>query len=1187
MSGKVAGDEVDLSKGMLAIATDVAESVKDGGELDVKVRLPGLAQGELKLRRRRDHFSTVREQGILLTHPALAGFSAANPTVLVLRVADDAVTGWVGLGMPGPAKGGARSVFDAMAKGGELLGWVGLSRITIPTFHNKFADGVIDLRAEKLAFTVGGFLSGTASAALDNKALSFDGSAKIQIPGGTSGELQIKKDPTGVLAGKLDLAVNIGSVAGNVTATLTQGFVSILGSVAYNGDRMSGKVTLVATDEATARDITLKKPEAGADVPIELPGPDKPVKPGKRAFCGWGQLTFRVTDWLAGTATVIVNSKGQATVIGEIAPPKEFILFHEIPFKQPIFKLEIRAGYGIPVVGQVAIFASIALDAIAKIGPGKLYNIKLKGAYSTDPRVAKQLSIEGTLNISAFAGLRLRAEAGLVVTIIAHDIKAGVGLNAFAGVRGYVEATPRIGMRELQPGKRQYFIQGHLEIAAQPVLGFSGDLFVAIETPWWSPLSDKRWTWPLFSIEYPLPGEFGIGADVDYVLGSKQWPKIEFGEVDFDSSKFLTDVMNDNADSGRGGEQKKQGDWKEGVGGGGPGGAKNKGGAGKKPGELGSDSEPVGETLSFSDGKESHRLWFAEKPGEAKLMIASKEQTVPERLTELKGQVKYLLKGDQAGAEQLIGKAQAQLPKVQDEAKQVAAMKEAERKAEETYKKHGKDKGKKKGKKASRKEKNKKLKTDEKKLEVILKDLFSLMLMQDWKNITRSATWSAKLHTNPIKGNAPVAIVGSGKMAALQLAKSPGVTALDAIEGGPVGAAMNPAGRNASAIAKKAVLKEKEALEKVPIAGAKVQARAYKELEKIADRIPPPIAKLGGTLKITNLSPTPKVARMRPVWAPPVVFNVHVTVNPKYQTKFESEMRKQLRDQQAELNKLTVDTWVARIDTYKSKLLDKFTLLDKDARAAVAAEIREKLKAAKADPESEAIAIASAIEELARFEKWLADAKIDPLKMPPKLRKRHGWLKFSVKVAQNLGPAREKLREFMAQHGDLSKLDAAQEKEFVKLSNDAKMVGRSGQEKIFSSLHEDAIRILAKEKNAKSKWDDWGAKGKSLHALLHNPDQVAGGHGAIDPSSTVKKPVRPAETATDVEWAKYDAEYETYKAALSKFVGNSWINSIIGSGWGNKIPGLKAEITSTENYNSPVYALWILNLKLDHAFAKK
>src|SRR5262249_49144734 len=160
---------------------------------------------------------------------------------------------------------------------------------------------------------------------------------KIQIPGSIGGELQIKKDPTGALSGSLVMQVGIGRVGGNVTATLTNGFVSIMGSVAYNDDRMSGKVTLVATDEVTARHTPLKNPAAGADVPIELPGPDKPVNPGKRAYCGWGQLTFRVTEWLAGTATVIVNSKGEATVIGEIAPPKEFILFEQKEWIKRIF----------------------------------------------------------------------------------------------------------------------------------------------------------------------------------------------------------------------------------------------------------------------------------------------------------------------------------------------------------------------------------------------------------------------------------------------------------------------------------------------------------------------------------------------------------------------------------------------------------------------------------------------------------------------------------------------------------------------------------------------------------------------------------------------------------------------------------------------------------------------------------
>src|SRR6185312_16359464 len=208
--------------------------------------------------------------------------------------------------------------------------------------------------------------------------------------------------------------------------------------------------------------------------------------------------------------------------------------------------------------------------------------------------------LEASLNISAFAGLVLRAEGGVGVTILGHDIKAGVGIDATAGVRGYVEATPKIGMRKVPGQKTEYYIQGHMEIAAQPFLGLGGDLFVAIETPWWSPLSDKRWTWPLFSLEYPLPGEFGIGADVNYVLGSKKWPEIQFGDVDFDASKFTTDVMGDDAPKGSGGKK-------------------------KKPGSGDGTTEPIGEPLTFSDGHETHRLWIVEKNGHATPMAASTE----------------------------------------------------------------------------------------------------------------------------------------------------------------------------------------------------------------------------------------------------------------------------------------------------------------------------------------------------------------------------------------------------------------------------------------------------------------------------------------------------------------------------------------------------------------------------------
>jgi hypothetical protein len=142
---------------------------------------------------------------------------------------------------------------------------------------------------------------------------------------------------------------------------------------------------------------------------------------------------------------------------------------------------------------------------------------------------------------------------------------------ALAGIRGYVEATPTIGYRELaepvEGEEGQFYIHGHMELAAQPFLGLGGELFIELDSPWWSPAPDKRWPWPLGELEYPLPGAFGIGADVDYVIGSPDLPEIEFTDVDFNAEKFMTDVLHDKVTpESTPAEQDKPGDWKEGAG---------------------------------------------------------------------------------------------------------------------------------------------------------------------------------------------------------------------------------------------------------------------------------------------------------------------------------------------------------------------------------------------------------------------------------------------------------------------------------------------------------------------------------------------------------------------------------------------------------------------------------------------
>ena len=63
--------------------------------------------------------------------------------------------------------------------------------------------------------------------------------------------------------------------------------------------------------------------------------------------------------------------------------------------------------------------------------------------------------------------------------------------------------------------------------------------------------------------EWPVGGNFGVGASVDYVFGSGQLPSLEFKKVDFSADKFLTDLYSDKAKAKSGPQDKQPGKWKE------------------------------------------------------------------------------------------------------------------------------------------------------------------------------------------------------------------------------------------------------------------------------------------------------------------------------------------------------------------------------------------------------------------------------------------------------------------------------------------------------------------------------------------------------------------------------------------------------------------------------------------------
>jgi hypothetical protein len=549
IAATISSEVVNISKGSFEPSEKVKgeiEEAKNG--LDVRVKAGETTEeGIIKIKKDKSDLYDSKTAGFLpVNNPWLQKIPGG--VFLHIKIKDSRVTdGYVTIG----TKEGSKDKWVKKLKDStDVLVGLGLKIGQVPDPVNEFANGTLRLGANNIKLTIGGFLDASLNLMLENMSEpKIEASGKVDVKGVAQGDLKLD-NTKGPMTGEVGIAVNFPSFSGEVRVTYKDdGSIDIRGKAGYAANKLSGSVDLIATDELTAKNFAKEAINAAggkekaqeAAPPPAVPAP--PVGSKKRALAAVGQLTFNLTDWFAGTVNVVVDGLGQITVIGKIAPPKEIVLFQQKDWEKELFKLEAKAYYGIPVVGNLNLFANVSLSELAKLGPAKIYNIEVLGTYSTDPSIQKSIQIAASINISAYAGLRLRAEGGAGLEILSHDLKFGVGLNADAGVKGYADARPTIGYRD--PG--EFFISGTMEIAAQPVIGLSGDLFIQIETPWWSPLSDKKWTWPLFSKEWPIGGTMGFKASVkDYVLGSGTVPEINIEPVEFDGAKFMSSMVDNN-----------------------------------------------------------------------------------------------------------------------------------------------------------------------------------------------------------------------------------------------------------------------------------------------------------------------------------------------------------------------------------------------------------------------------------------------------------------------------------------------------------------------------------------------------------------------------------------------------------------------------------------------------------------
>jgi putative RNase toxin 15 of polymorphic toxin system len=89
-------------------------------------------------------------------------------------------------------------------------------------------------------------------------------------------------------------------------------------------------------------------------------------------------------------------------------------------------------------------------------------------------------------------------------------------------------------------------------------------------------------------------------------------------------------------------------------------------------------------------------------------------------------------------------------------------------------------------------------------------------------------------------------------------------------------------------------------------------------------------------------------------------------------------------------------------------------------------------------------------------------------------------------------------------------------------------------------------------------------------AVLHDPDQIAGGHGDIAPLPVVKEPTDPNDSDGHASW-------RSYLAAVKSHLGVKDINGSLGSQWKQRIADLYNEITTDADCPQEAYPLRKVN----------
>ncbi|MDY8138083.1 eCIS core domain-containing protein [Aquimarina sp. 2201CG5-10] len=432
-----------------------------------------------------------------------------------------------------------------------------LARLVFGEDYDKesFKDVIYinDVLAGGLHFQLAGYQNASGNQTLIgafvliNDVHAWSGNIQTQIKGISNTEIPIERDSksriTGALSG-LSLAgdwnIKVGNFTGTLEASYINGLLDIRGDVTYSSDRIpQANLTLWVTTKQQAWEAAEKR------LPPEAKQEDRKFEnEDELAITGWGSMDVIIIkdkpqkkgkggagatpddNFLTGKVAAVIDPDGFLTMSGEMIFSDKVRLLNEIggDMKDVYKKGRQRLAYVnvYPGIG-VRVMAEAYLKLGYQIGPVELYEISIKGIYSNNPNINKQL--EFTTRINGVAGLK--AEAGIsgaielrlgtrwnYLGVSPADVKLGV--NATGELRGYMDFAPTIGVKKGNAAEKdaenipKYFFKGSLTVGGE--LDIVGAFIASLSVVG----TDFKGEYPF--AKRTIPGA-AVTMDWDYILG--------------------------------------------------------------------------------------------------------------------------------------------------------------------------------------------------------------------------------------------------------------------------------------------------------------------------------------------------------------------------------------------------------------------------------------------------------------------------------------------------------------------------------------------------------------------------------------------------------------------------------------------------------------------------------------------